>query len=241
MNRVTLCLAYYENPGMLRRQLDQLAALPADLSQVIDLIVVDDGSPNSPALDVFENYLGPTHPIAREVQLYRMAVDIPWNQDACRNLAVAQAETPWVLLTDIDHLVPLATWRRVIEQKLADKAVYKFGRVSEPDLSPYKTHPNSWLMTRAMYDRCGGYDERFRGWYGTDGDFRNRVQKVAKVEILPEVLVRVPREVTPDASTTTLTRKGQINEENIARIKRERSASQDPRPLHNLTPWARVI
>jgi hypothetical protein len=45
--------------------------------------------------------------------LYRMGVDVPWNMDACRNLAASQAKTDWLLLTDIDHLVPEKTWRKI--------------------------------------------------------------------------------------------------------------------------------
>jgi hypothetical protein len=242
MNRITLCLAYYENPGMLDRQLRDLAGLPADMRAAIDLIVVDDGSPTAPALPVFENFMGPTHPIAREVRLYRMRDDIPWNMDACRNLAVSEASTPWVLLTDIDHRVPEKTWRKIQRSNLNPRAVYKFARVSEPDLAAYKQHPNTWLMTAELFDKAGGYDERFRGWYGTDGDFRNAIQKAgAPVMHLKEPIVRVPREVTPDASTTTLTRRSPENAEALDRIKAERATIKNWRPLRGLTPWDRVL
>jgi hypothetical protein len=32
-------------------------------------------------------------------------------------------------------------------------------------------------MTRAMYDRIGGYDEALAGNYGTDGDFARRAER----------------------------------------------------------------
>lgn len=238
MNRITLCLAYYENPVMLHRQLVLLAALPNDLRKAIDLIVVDDGSPTKPALPVFRDFPLPP-PVA--IKCFRMGVDIAWNMDACRNLAVANSDTRWVLLTDIDHLVPERTWRKVTSIELKDLAVYKFGRVSEPDLTPYKQHPNSWLMTRDMFDRCGGYDERFAGWYGTDGDFRNRVAANAPVLSLKEPLIRVPREVTPDASTTTLVRRSPENLANLDRIKAERAKIKGWRPLRGSFPSERQL
>lgn len=238
MNRITLCLAYYENPTMLHRQLVLLAALPARFQKQIELIVVDDGSPTKPALPVFQAFPMPMPVVAR---LFRMGVDIPWNMDACRNLAVKHAETRWVLLTDIDHLVMDKTWKKILDIELKDLAVYKFARVSEPDLLPYKQHPNSWLMTREMYDRCGGYDERFAGWYGTDGDFRNRVARNAPVMNLKEPLIRVPREVTPDASTTTLVRRSDENLANLDRIKAERAKIKGWKPLRGLFPWEQLI
>lgn len=231
-NNITLCMAYYENPGMLQRQYEAFAGLPADLREHLSLVLVDDGSPSVPASP-------PASPIDR-FKLFRMGVDIPWNQDACRNIAVKEAETKWVLLTDIDHLVPEITWRRVVAGKLSEKVVYKFSRVSAPDMEAYKPHPNSWLMTRGMYDACGGYDERFAGWYGTDGDFRNRVMKQAPIEQLREHLIRIPREVVPDASTTTIERKTPETHANLDRIKAERAGAKDKRPKRGLFPYSRV-
>lgn len=238
MNRITLCLAYYRNPGMLRRQLGALRQLDPRLAAQLELIVVDDGSPaEQAALPIFLE----VGEIRIPRQLFRMGVDIAWNMDACRNLAVSKASTPWVLLTDIDHMVPEATWRKILNLGLNPGAAYKFARVSEPKLDPYKPHPNTWLMSRDLYDRAGGYDERFAGWYGTDGDFRNRVAKLGPVVNLKEVIVRVPREVTPDASTTTLTRRSDENLAALDRIKAERNTIKGWKPLRGRFPWDQVL
>ena len=88
--------------------------------------------------------------------------------------------------------------------KLDERKVYRFSRVDAPDMTPYKPHPNSWVFTRGMFNRIGGYDERLSGFYGTDGEFGKRVERAtAKVVLLDEVLIRYPREVIADASTTT--------------------------------------
>jgi hypothetical protein len=133
------------------------------------------------------------------------------------------------------------TWRRIICHPLAGKLVYKFGRLSLPDLAAYKPHPNSWLLQRSIYYAAGGYDERFAGWYGTDADFRNRIQQVARIEQLSIPLVRVPREVIADASTTQYTRKSAEDAEAIQRIKGERKAEPDPSPKRGLFPWTRMF
>lgn len=231
---LTLVMAYYDNPTMLARQLVHLNSLPEYLYDNLIYVVVDDGSPRWPASEV-------DHGITLKFcyKLFRIKVDIPWNQDAARNLAVHNSPSGWILLTDMDHIVPQSTFERVMCGKLHESFVYKFGRVSEPELESYKPHPNSWLMTKDLYDKAGGYDERLAGHYGTDSDFRDRVHAVAfKVEQLPDILIRVPREVTPDASTTTLKRKDPAD---AAALRLKKAARLPGSPTLRLSfPWKRL-
>jgi hypothetical protein len=222
MRRVTLCMAYYRNAGMLAEQFKRIRWLPDALRDQIAVVVVDDGSPDGEAKGTS---------IGCPLSIYRIDVDVRWNQDAARNIAAANAVTQWLLLTDMDHIVSLPAWKRVLQQKLHKTSVYRFSRTTlEPSLkeTPYKPHPNSWLMTRAMYDLIGGYDERFAGHYGTDAEFRDRVAQTTTVEMLDQHLIRVPRETIPDASTTTYVRKGAPEDSGaIQRIKAERAAQQN--------------
>jgi hypothetical protein len=234
----TLIFPYYENPTMLDMQLMRLSIMPAEVREALHLIVVDDGSPKSP-LGEFTAACMRGLGLA-SVQLFRITVDVRWNWIAARNLAVSQASTEWVLMTDIDHIVPEATMRRIQEVKLSDRNVYRFSRVDVPDLTPYKPHPNSWLMTRAMFDKIGGYDERFSGYYGTDGEFRDRVTAACReVVLLDQALWRVPREVVADASTTAYQRKQPEDREGVTRIRRE--IAQSPTPHRGTFPWVRVV
>lgn len=229
MRRLTICLPYYLNAGMLERQVANLESLPSQLSDQIELIVVDDGSPVPAVLKT-----------RIKSRLYRMKEDIPWNQDACRNLAVSEADEGWLLLTDMDHLPTEGLLKRVLTSSLQAETIYTFRRVTAPDMTAYKPHPNSWLMTRATYMKTGGYDERFRGVYGTDGAFSRAVKKTGPVVELKDALVRYPREVIPDASTTTLVRKSDENERLRRALREEIKASGDDAPKWGLTPWERV-
>lgn len=194
MRDISVVMAYYENPTMLARQYKSFDALPFAVKNHFEYVVVDDGSPRSPADP-------PSWELTYGFQLWRMDQDIRWNQDACRNLGVKYAKHPWVLITDMDHMIPDATLRAVMTEHLSERAAYKFTRVNDQTFDAYKPHPNSWLMTKKLYDEIGGYDERFAGWYGTDWDFRDRVVlKAQYVKMLPYPLVRVGREHTPDAS-----------------------------------------
>lgn len=230
MREITLIMAYYENHTMLQRHLHHWRGYVRKMLKNLHVIVVDDGSPKAPArLD--------SEPPC-DLHLYRMLVDVRWNQDACRNLGAHHAQTEWLLFTDMDHMVPTETMEYVMTQKLDPTVAYRFARVSAPDMQPYKPHPNSWLMTKEMYDRVGGYDERLAGWYGTDGDFLDRVQAQAPIIQLDCPLIRVPREVTPDASTTSLTRK---SPEDFRAIQTLRRANKGTPTLRLSFPWERVL
>jgi len=229
----TLVMAYYENARMLERHYHLIRNLPFPVRDQISVIIVDDGSPNAPAYGADLNGVA--------LQVYRLRQDVRWNQDACRNIGVAHAETDWVFLTDMDHMVPERTWVSVVLRNHAPERAYQFARVSEPDMMPYKHHPNTWFMTRKLYDKIGGYDERFAGYYGTDGDFSTRLRGLAKVAMFKEPVIRVPRGVTPDASTTTYLRKQPEDKPMIEKIMNERSQIKDWKPLRGLFAYDKVF
>lgn len=236
MTRLTLILPYYENPGMLREHQRYWRLLPPSVTAALDVIVVDDCSPGRPARPHVDS------PAVASFRLYRTLIDRRWNWLFARNLGVQEAQTSWVLLTDIDHVAPEQTLVRLMTGPLEPDVVYRFSRVDAPHLTPYKPHPNSWFLTREMFDKIGGYDERFSGYYGTDADFRERVLRTARaVVMLPEALIRYPREHIPDASTTTYGRKEEQDHINVARIRADRSRITNWRPLRVTFPYERLI
>ncbi len=222
MPKTTLIMPYYDNPGMLEKHYEHVRSLSRDVRDQLRIIVVDDGSPRSPAQP------GDTDGVP--LQIYRVLVDVRWNQHAARNIAVHHCTTDWMLMTDIDHIVPERTWRvtAMRDQTKSERAgtFFMFNRVSLPDYSPFKWHPNSYFMQRRHFDAVGGYDERFSGYYGTDSDLRRRLEARFKMVMIDEPIVRVPREVIPDASTTTYERKTAADAGVLKRIKLERA--QDP-------------
>jgi hypothetical protein len=219
---------------MLLEQYKYLARLPYEVQEHLRLIVVDDGSPTAPAPF-------PTSELYVKTKIYRADEDIPWNQDWARNLAVDKASTQWVLLIDMDHVPHHKLLKRIISCDLNNNEIYTFRRVNAPDLSPYKPHPNSWLMTTVMYNKIGGYDERYRGVYGTDGIFHDRALKTASaIKEIKEALIRYPREVIPDASTTTLERKSERNLAMRRLIRDKIKHSGKLEPIRFLTSWHQV-
>lgn len=236
MRPITLVVPYFENAGMLEEQQRVWSAYPDDLKALLHVIVVDDCSPTAPALPYAQTEIG-----LASYRLFRTQAKRRWNWLHSRNLGVDRATTDWVLLTDIDHVMPVETLAALAEAPLSPKDIHRLSRVDAPrcwpyalaDCTPYKLHPNTWFLTRKMFDRVGGYDERLAGCYGTDGEFRDRVHQQARAVVtLSDVLIRYPRDIIPDASTTCFTRKGDpANDEELRKRREARAQIAKWRPL----------
>lgn len=188
----TLIMPYYENPEFLSKQIDHLRSIPF---LGLGLTIVDDGSPKYPAEEVLKQnkFSG--------VRLFRIDVDVRWNWLAARNIAVRHATTDWIMLTDMDHMLPKLTLRTLVYGQHSKNTIYRFSRVG----AKTHPHPNSWFMTREMYWKVGGYDEALSGYYGTDGEYRRRCAATAPIRIMDVALELHEHE--GDASTMAYKRK----------------------------------
>ncbi len=213
MDKLQIIMPYYNAPGMLHAHLFSWSMFPEDIRKRLKVILVDDGS-QKPALDVIRSHWGDDPML--DLQLYRVLVDIPWNQHGARNLGAQVADEGWLFMTDIDHTLPLESVRWLLDQqKVNEHYFYTVRRMTavrngngevafEPMLNKDdmpKPHPNTYLLTKAMFWAAGGYDEDFCGTYGGDGPFRRHLNQVSKHCLLSEpYIVRWPREIIPDAS-----------------------------------------
>jgi glycosyltransferase involved in cell wall biosynthesis len=199
---ITIVFAYYDNPSMLEFQWQQIARYSKALRDRIEVIVVDDASPITPAASVVRPQSLPEH------RIYRIAKDIPWNQDAARNIGAHEASSPWLLLTDIDHVVPEETLKGLLDLDKDPTVLYTLGRTKFFSDDVREPHPNSYVMTRGMYWAIGGHDEDYAGIYGKDYLFRRRaLKKTREVHLLHLRLARVGTSNIPDAGTRTITRR----------------------------------
>ena len=200
-----MVFAYYENPQILEFQLREIASYPAEIRAELEVIVVDDGSPQFPAVDV------PRPSGLPALSIFRVSKDIRWNQDAARNIGAHEARAPWLLVTDIDHVVPASSLVAVIEGERSDQSIYTLGRIKFYGGEARESHPNSYLMTKKLYWDIGGHDEDYAGVYGKDFLFRKRaLRRSSEVHLPHVVLARVGTTAVKDAGTTTITRRNTL-------------------------------
>jgi glycosyltransferase involved in cell wall biosynthesis len=178
---------YYENPKFFQTQLDTWCSYPTTLREKIEVIVVDDGSPDSPAEDVLRGQAFPYR-----LRLFRIEVDVRWNWLAARNIGMRHAAEGWIVMTDMDHVIERDVALRLTTGQHDPNAIYIFSR-REHNGKKIRPHPNSMLVTREMFWRIGGYDEALSGYYGTDVDWRRRCATHAKIAALHDELVRYER------------------------------------------------
>jgi len=250
MRELTIVLPFFCNQGMLVEQGAIWGSYPPEIRARVHVVVVDDCSPKGSRLSGKSmNCEG-----LASFRAYRLLEKKRWNWLCCRNLGAKLSTTEWLLLTDIDHGLPLVTLLRILDGALDPRNVYRFSRVDAPhpwpyrlkDCSGYKPHNDTWLMTKAMFfdPRVGGYDEALSGCYGTSGEFKDRVMAAARAHVgLVEPMIRYPRSVIPDASTlpSVYTRKGDPeNDAELQRRKQARALIPNWKPLHGLTPYEEV-
>jgi hypothetical protein len=218
---VTLVYPFYQNHEFLRQQLAWWHTYPAHVRAQLSAIIVDDGSPAT-VREVFEHVALPF-----PVRLFRIAVDVRWNWLAARNIGLHHAPDGWCLVSDMDHVVPGSTAMHVVYGEHDPAVIYGFSRIEHTG-APLAPHPNSWLLTRAMFWRVGGYDEALSGHYGTDGDWRRRCAATARLQILSDRLIR--HEHVGDSSTTAYKRK-QPEDAGVQALLARRALGWRPRTL----------
>lgn len=223
---VTLIVPYYEQPVFYRRQLDHWATYPEDVRRHLSIIVVDDGSPTFPASGV------PHAPLP--LRVFRIQQDVRWNWLAARNIGFHHAAEGWCLVTDMDHVVPAETLRACITGAHDPRTVYCFARAEHTGIGIHP-HSASFFLTRKTFWKSGGYDETLSGHYGTDGDFRRRLRKVAPFALVSDRLIR--HEYVDDSSVTRYQRK-QPEDATVKRLVAARTSAWKPRTLS--FPYAEV-
>lgn len=251
VGQVTLIIPYYRSPLMLEEQLKVVIWYPVKFRTV----VVDDCSPE-PASEVFDRFFKGRDQEARDygdlIKLYRIEDALEWNREGARNLGATVAETEWIMQIDTDHVLPAVCAKRLLETEVSARHWYWFtryrvGQADEtrrkdaiPDEQKYgqiKPHLDSYLCTKAMYWKNGGYNEDYVGCLGGGGPFLKRMRMVGGEPVLLPDNIRLEvhtRHSVPDASVRDLSR-------DKAEFKRRRVKIGTEKPKNPLRfKWSRV-
>lgn len=201
MRKITLIVPYYENPHMFRIQQEGWLKWSPYLKAHTEIIVVDDGSKNHPAVTALNDEI--VWGCGLVFRLFRILEDIPWNWITCRNIGAHEAEGDWLMMTDIDHIVTSDLLHHLHKMATDPQTFYVPSRVNGPDHIPNpKPHPNSYFMSKEFFWDVGGYDETYSGNYGTDGIWRRRCEAKGQRVMLPIPLVQYLPEHVPDCCSS---------------------------------------
>lgn len=250
---ISLIVPYYRQPKMLEKQLETWANYSTEARKVFRLIVVDDCSPEpaAPIVTVW-NAQG-----RLPIDLYRVLKDIPWNRSMARNLGSQVADTKWLLHLDTDHIMPPES-AHLLAAHIAlydPKCWYKFRRfrvgkaddTRNKDLIPrnatfgeIKPHVDSFLCTRDLYWKVGGYDPDYAGCLGGGGAFLRQLKAAGK-ECMAEsncCLYVYTRDKIPDSSISHLSR----DTEEYGRRRRIKERAGNVKVTNPIRyPWERVL
>ena len=209
--KITLIIPYYNAPKMLEKQLSAIRQYP----EGIQVFIVDDCS-KIPASKVVKKN--------DPVNLFRIETDLAWNREGARNLGSALADTEWIMHIDIDHLFKPSCARALLNTELNTENWYRFerfriGKADEtrkkdllPDHAEYgrvKPHIDSYLCTKELYWKAGGYNEDYVGCLGGGSPFLKNMEKEGGSSKLlhTDVFLHVyTRDKVPDASVSDLSR-----------------------------------
>ena len=177
---ITLALTYYDNPDMLRKQLMYWQEYGKDLADKVNIIIVDDGSPNHPAKEVLYD----AEPLNIDISLYRIKQDIFQNVAGARNLAFTKSSNRWVWNIDMDHVISYKSMGNLLDMHLESGCYYQPYRFRMLDMEhsePMDRHSDTFIMERDLFWEVGGYNEDYIQYYynGSLSLFRRQLKRSA--------------------------------------------------------------
>lgn len=155
---ISICVPYYSNPKMLEKQLENWTSWHKSLRNMIEFVIVDDGSPEPlkvPKVDL-------------NLTVHRIKRNLPWNFSGAKNLLMYEALTPWVLLHDIDYTFDEQGIECLFDLREDPYKFYNFKCIMAKSgkMKPKDHYPiSSFFVNKEMFWRCGGHDEDLVSFY----------------------------------------------------------------------------
>ncbi len=232
---INLVFLYYDNPQMLRLQLDCWNAYPAAMKTLPHILLIDDGSPHTRAADIVRQTK-----CRVPIQVFRIQEDIPWNFAGARNLGCHHARG-WIYVSDIDTLLcPEDAHQLFAGAPLQREAFYLPKRIWLGSQAEARPGIVNLLFHKSKYLEIGGYDEDYAGHYGREEtDYYNRLRRVARKIPRNDVIIRVVSpNFIPDAHTHGRLRDKTRN----SALYEQKQAAGFPNPVNPLRfTWERVL
>ncbi len=253
---ITMVVPVYNQPGMLRKQLQTWASYSADALCAFEFVIVDDCSKESVEMLVREetDAHGNCMP---DPQLFRIDKDVPWNRGMARNLGTKMADTPWVLHVDTDHVLPPESAAQIVVmiEHFSRNRWHRFRRFrvgaadetrKKDKVNPHATfaeihpHIDSYMCTPEAFWKAGGYNEDFSGVLGGGSPFLKEMERANGAPAICDFPLHVhTRHSVHDSSEHTLPRDPEAFKRRKREIMAKRGTLRGHDPLR--LPWHRVL
>ena len=163
---MTLVLSYFDQAEVLEQHLAQWESYSPNIRASVNFMIVDDCS-QLPAKDVLNNF----GPLDISIKVYRVLDDLYCNIAGGRNLGASECSTEWMLILDMDTMVPELLIKKMLRltQKNRPATAYRFNRTVPDNPGHEKNgvpHPAVCLIRQKDYWAIGGCEVDLVGNYG---------------------------------------------------------------------------
>ncbi len=164
---ISIIHPYYDNIQTFKYQHSQWSKFSDYAKKNIEIIVVDDGSPNHPCK-------APPQINGVDLKILRIEEDIRWNTAGAANLGITKAKYDWIFHMDIDKGVSARNADLFLRLNFSDPLIKYWPNLSHTTVNSrgvvtkkfHHPHYNSYIMNKETFWKTGGYDEDFGGNYG---------------------------------------------------------------------------
>lgn len=172
ISELTIMFNHHREPNSLDFILNKWQK--AGNQQKIKILICDTGPEDDPIdLDIVRKY-------PMNIDIFRIDNYLPFNQPTGKNIMVDNCETEWIFMTDPDRFFTKESLDKIFEMELDPSVCYDFDDLWwDPETNTslgISEHPNTFLITKSLFNQVGGYNEYFSGNYGCDDlDFRLKI------------------------------------------------------------------